>query len=45
MDLAARRIIRDYMDGKMQFFTPAPHVEGDDEEEMMAQVVGDANEI
>ena len=30
-DQAARRIIRDYLDGKMQYFTPAPHVEGADE--------------
>lgn len=27
-DMAARRIIRDYMDGKIPFFTPAPG--GDD---------------
>ena len=24
MDLAARKIIKDYMDGKISFFTPAP---------------------
>ena len=27
-DQAARSIIRDYLDGKMHYFTPAPHVEG-----------------
>lgn len=24
-DQAARKVIRDYMDGKMNYFTPAPH--------------------
>ena len=32
-DQAARRVIRDYLDGKIKFFTPAPHHEGDDEDE------------
>ena len=30
-DQAARSIIRDYLDGKMHYFTPAPHVEGMDD--------------
>ena len=35
-DQAARRVIRDYLDGKIAFFTPAPHVElGDEDEEML----------
>ena len=32
-DQAARRVIRDYLDGKMSYFTPAPHMEGFEEEE------------
>ena len=31
-DQAARRLIRDYLDGKIKFFTPAPHVEGLDDD-------------
>ena len=36
-DQAARKVIRDYMDGKMNYFTPAPHAEGmiDETENMM----------
>ena len=34
-DQAARTVIRDYLDGKMKFFTPAPHCDGlDDEDEL-----------
>ena len=32
-DQAARRVIRDYLDGKMKFFTPAPHHEGAEDDE------------
>jgi len=32
-DQAARRLIRDYLDGKIKFFTPAPHMEGGLDEE------------
>lgn len=31
-DQAARKVIRDYLDGKMNFFTPAPHADGEDDE-------------
>ena len=31
MDQSARKILKDYMDGKMKYFTPAPHT-GEDEE-------------
>ena len=34
-DSAARLVIRDYLDGKLPYFTPAPHMEGMDENEEM----------
>ena len=38
-DQAARKVIRDYLDGKMQYFTPAPDCGGidDDESDVMMQ--------
>jgi nuclear GTP-binding protein len=30
-DSAARMVIRDYLDGKLPYFTPAPHCEGLDD--------------
>ena len=32
-DQAARTVIKDYLDGKMKYFTPAPHCEGLDTDE------------
>ena len=32
-DQAARCIIRDYLDGKLTYFTPAPHTEGYDDDD------------
>lgn len=29
MDQAARKVIQDYLDGKMKYFTPVPHMEGE----------------
>ena len=35
-DQAARRVIHDYLDGKMKYFTPAPHgITLDEDDEMM----------
>lgn len=28
-DQAARKVIQDYLDGKMSYFTPVPHMEGE----------------
>jgi len=34
-DQAARKVIRDYLDGKMKYFTPAPHgITLDDDDDM-----------
>ena len=33
-DQAARSVIRDYLDGKITYYTPAPHVEGEEVEEI-----------
>ena len=38
-DNAARKVIRDYMDGKMNYFTPAPHTEGLEGEEMLDEEI------
>ena len=44
-DLAARKILKDYMDGKMKYFTPAPHT-GEDEEMMGGdEFIADENEF
>jgi hypothetical protein len=31
-------VIKDYLDGKMKFFTPAPHCEGDFEHEEVIDI-------
>ena len=36
---AARLVIRDYLDGKLPYFTPAPHTDGCDDEEVMMEDV------
>ena len=28
-DMAARKVIKDYLDGKIKYFTPAPHFDGE----------------
>jgi len=38
-DSAARVVIRDYLDGKLPYFTPAPHTEGiDGDDEVMEDI-------